>query len=465
LLSYLGAKDLPRGADIAIDGTALAFTAGLALLAGIAFGSVPLIHVLRSDLNAVFRGQERTGTAGRGALWVRSTLVVSQFAFAFVLLIGSGLLTMSFVRLLKVSPGFQPEGVVTARVSLPAIRYGKDYSRTRGFYADLLDRLAAIPGVRHAAATSYLPFGHHNNSSLITVVGYALGSGETPPVPGWNTTSPDYFKAMGIPLLQGRSFTDADGPDAPKVTIIDEFLARKYWPRGNAIGAQITRGMPDSSGTPAPVCTIVGVAGSVKTGDLAESNPVGHVYFSYRQFVPSGMHLVLSTAGKNPQLISAVRREVRRGDPELPLYDVKTMQERLSQSLGARRAAMMLCLVFAGLAILLAAIGIYGVLAYSVSQRTREFGIRVALGAGVGDLVGMVVGYGLRMAAIGLALGAAGAFALTRLMTAMLFGVRPSDPAVYMTVVLVLAAVACLASLVPSARAIRIPPATALRHE
>jgi predicted permease len=464
LLSYLGAKDLPRGATIAIDGSTLAFTAGLALLAGIAFGSVPLIHVLRSDLNAVFRGQERTGTAGRGALWVRSALVVAQFAFAFVLLIGSGLLTMSFVRLLKVSPGFQPEGVQTAQLSLPRVRYAED-ARRRNFYADLLARLSALPGVRHAAATSYLPFSGNNNASLITLVGYTLSPGENPPVPGWNAASSDYFKAMGIPLLQGRSFTDADGPDAPKVTVIDEFLARKYWPRGNAIGAQLTRGMEDASGQKPDVCTIIGVVGSVKTGDLAENNPVGQIYFNYRQYPPRDVHLVFRIAGANLQLMSAVRREVQRGDPELPLFDIRTMPERLSRSLGARRAAMMLCMIFAGLAILLAAIGIYGVLAYSVSQRTREFGIRVALGAGARDLVGMVVGYGLRMAAIGLALGAAGAFALTRLMTAMLFGVRPSDPSVFGGVIVVLAAVACLASLVPSVRAIRTPPAIALRHE
>jgi predicted permease len=310
-----------------------------------------------------------------------------------------------------------------------------------------------------------LPFSGRNNASVITIVGYPLGPGENPPVPGWNAASPDYFKAMGIPLLQGRSFSDADGPDAPKVTVIDEFLAHKYWPRGNAIGAQLTRGMEDGSGHKPDVCTIIGVVGSVKTGDLAENNPVGQIYFNYRQYPGRNVHLVFRTAGANEQLIAAVRREVQRGDPELPLFDVKTMPERLSRSLGARRAAMMLCLIFAGLAILLAAIGIYGVLAYSVSQRTREFGIRVALGAGARDLVGMVVGYGLRMAAIGLALGAAGAYALTRLMTAMLFGVRPSDPSVFAGVVLVLAFVACLASAVPSARALRIPPATALRHE
>jgi predicted permease len=465
LLSYLGAKDLPRGATIAIDPGALAFTAAIALLTGMVFGGVPLVHVLRRDLNAVFRGSERTGTAARGAVWVRSVLVVCQFAFAFVLLIGAGLLTMSFARLLRVDPGFQPENVVTAQVALPRVRYGDD-ARVRNFFADLLGRLSTIPGVAHAGATTYLPFSGDNNSSVILIVGRALAPGESPPVPGWNTATPGYLRTMGIPLIEGRDLSDSDGPDATKVVIIDRFLARKYFPRGDAIGAKISRGMqmPGDPNKP-PECTIVGVAGSVKTGNLAESNPVGQIYFSYKQWVPRSVHLALRTERDSPQPIAAIRRTLHQADPELPLYDVKSMPERVAASLRNQRAAMGLCLIFAGLAVLLAAVGIYGVLAYSVSQRTREFGIRVALGAGGRELVGMVVGQGLRMAAFGLAAGAAGAFALTRMMSALLFDVRPSDPAVFLAVAAVLGAVASVASLIPSARAARIPAAVALRYE
>ena len=465
LLSYLGAKDLPRGATIEIDPGALAFTAAIALLTGMVFGGVPLVHVLRRDLNAVFRGNERTGTAARGAVWVRSLLVVCQFAFAFVLLIGAGLLTMSFARLLRVDPGFQPENVVTAQVSLPRVRYGDD-ARARNFLADLLGRLSAIPGVRHAGATSYLPFSGELNSSVIGIVGHALAPGENPPVPGWNTATPGYLQAMRIPLIQGRDISDSDGPDSQKVVLIDQFLARKYFPKGDAIGARIARGIQVPGDPRIPdECTIVGVAGSVKTGNLAENNPVGQIYFSYRQYVPRNVHLTLRTERDNPQLIAAIRRTLHQADPEMPLFDVKTMPERLAGSLTNQRAAMGLCLIFAGLAVLLAAIGIYGVLAYSVSQRTREFGIRVALGAGGRELVGMVVGQGLRMAALGLAAGAAGALALTRMMSALLFGVRPSDPAVFLAVAAVLGAVASVASLIPSARAARIPAAVALRYE
>jgi predicted permease len=463
LLAYVGARDLPRGPAIGIDGTALAFTAAIALLAGIAFGSAPLFHVLHRDLNEVFRGGERSGTAGRGAAWVRSALVVCQFALAFILLIGSGLLTMSFARLLKVDAGFQSDNVATAAISLPKVRYSDD-ARARNFVSDLLARLAAIPGVRHAAATTFLPFSGNNNSSVIMIVGHALAPGENPPVPGWNQVSAGYFQAMGIPVLQGRALSESDGPDSPKVVVIDQFLERKHWPRGNAIGAQITRGVALGGYKP-DVCTIVGVVGGVKTGDLAENNPVGQIYYSTRQYPPRGMHLVLKTDAGNPQTVASVRRELQRADPEMPLFDVKTMTERLSTSLANRRAAMALCLMFGALALLLAAVGVYGVLAYSVSQRTREIGVRVALGAGARDVIGMVVGQGLRMAAAGLAIGALGAFAVTRLMSAMLFEVRPSDPAVFLIVTVALAAVAGIASLIPSARAARIPPAIALRYE
>ncbi|MGB7718914.1 MAG: ABC transporter permease [Bryobacteraceae bacterium] len=465
LLSYLGAKDLPRGATIGIDAGALAFTAAIALLTGMVFGGVPLVHVLRRDLNAVFRGSERTGTAARGAVWVRSALVICQFAFAFVLLIGAGLLTMSFARLTRVDPGFQPENVVTAQVALPRVRYGDD-ARARNFFADLLQRLSAIPGVSRAGATTYLPFSGDENSSVIGIVGRALAPGENPPVPGWNIAAPGYLQAMRIPLIQGRDIADSDGPDAQKVAIIDQFLARKYFPKGDAIGAKINRGIQIPGDPRKPdECTIVGVAGSVKTGNLAENNPVGLLYFSYKQYVPRGVHLVLRTGRDTPRPIAAIRRTLHQADPELPLFDVKSMPERLAASLTNQRAAMGLCLIFAGLAVLLAAIGIYGVLAYSVEQRTREFGIRVALGAGGREVVGMVVGQGLRMAGLGLAAGAAGAFALTRMMSALLFDVRPSDPGVFVAVAAVLGAVAAVASLIPSARAARIPAAVALRYE
>ncbi len=460
LLAYLGAKDLPRGENMHMDGVVLAYSAALAVITGLIFGSVPVFHLYRRDLNEVFRQVGRTGTTERGALWTRSALVVAQVSLAFVLLIGSALLTLSFARLLSVDPGFKPQNVLSAQFTLPDVRYKED-ARARTFVTTLLESVRALPGVTSAGATTFLPFGGNNNSSVIMIDGYNRAPGENPPVPGWNTVDSDYFHAMGIPVLQGRAFAESDTADAQKVIVIDQFLAHKYWPKGDAIGARIRRGIENDQ----PLCTIIGVVGSVKTGNLAEQNPVGHVYFHYKQFVPRGMHIVVRTNGENPQLTSTLRRQILQADPEMPLFDIKTMPERVSRSVVSRRAAMILCVVFGALALVLSAIGIYGVLAYTVTQRTRELGIRVALGAQAGDVLGMVLGQGLKLAGIGLAIGIAGALALTRLMTTLLYDVKPTDPVVFVSVAAALAAVAVIASLIPSLRAVRIRPAIALRYE
>jgi predicted permease len=466
LLARLGARELPRANALGIDGTVLACSAAVSLLAGIAFGAVPVFHLFRRNLNDVFRQTERAGTGQRQAMWTRSALVVCQVSLAFVLLIGAGLLTLSFSRLLSVDPGFRPERVVTARFSLPQVRYKEDPQR-RDFVARLIENVRAIPGVRHVGATTYLPFSGSNNASVISFADRPFEPGEKPPVPGWNRVDAGYFQAMGIQLLQGRTFTEGDGPDSMRVVVIDEFLAKNRWPKGNAVGSRVFRGIPegpDKEERKNP-WTIIGVVRSVKVGDLAEQNPVGQIYFHHKQFPAGTMHVVVRTAADDIQVASAIRREVQRMDSELPLFDVKTMPERLSESLLSRRAAMVMCLVFAGLALLLSAIGIYGVLAYAVTQRTREFGIRVALGASVRDVLGMVVGQGLKLAGIGLAIGIAGAFALTRLMTTLLYDVKPTDPRVFAAVALALGLVAVIASFVPSIRALRIRPAIALRYE
>jgi len=461
LLASLGAKDLPRGGNIHIDLVTLVFTAMVALATGIFFGSVPLVNVLRHDLTEVFRTSERGGTAAKHALWMRSALVVGQIALAFVLLIGSGLLTLSFARLLKVDPGFHPENVMTAQIALPDTRY-KDDARKVAFITGLMERLRATPGVRQAGSASTLPFSSHLSSGVITVVGYALKPGENPPVPGWNDIDSGYFATMGIPLLQGRDFTPADGTKSPKVVIIDQFLAHKYWPRENAIGQEIRLGTENEK---APTFTVVGVVGSAKRGNLAEQSPVGQIYLDYQQDVPGSIQVVVKADRNAPQVVGAIRRAVREVDPQLPIYDVKSMQQRVAASMVDQRAAMTLCAIFAGLALLLSAVGIYGVLAYAVTQRTREFGIRTALGAGQGQIIGMVVGNGLRLAGLGLAIGAVAAFAVTRLMTTMLYDVKPADPIVFVAVAVVLGAVAVVASLIPSLRAAAIRPSTALRYE
>ncbi len=466
LLLSLAGGNLPRTGDIHVDDGVLAFTAAIAVITGLVFGSVPLIHVMHSNLNEVFRGNERSGTTGRRALWVRSALVVCQVSLAFVLLVGSGLLTLSFARLLTVNPGFRAENVITAQVSLPDARY-KDDALARNFVSSLLEKLQATPGVAHAGATTYLPFSGNNNASVIQIDSHPLAPGENPPVPGWNVVDPGYLSAMGIPILEGRNFSESDGPDSQKVVLIDRFLAHKYWPNGGAIGNTIRGGLDDGSpeSKKQPRFTIIGVVGSVKTGDLAEQNPVGQIYFLLTQRPEREMHLVVKTSRDNPQLIGTIRREILQADPELPLFDTKTMSERISSSLMDRRAPMVLCLVFGGLALLLSAIGVYGVLAYSVTQRTREFGIRMALGAEARDVLGMVLWQGLRLAGYGLMIGAAGAFLLTRFIASMLYDVKPADPTVFLLGAAMLGAIAAVASLVPSLRAVRIRPAVALRWE
>jgi len=460
LLNYLGADELPSAVPIRIDAYVLGYTLLIAVLAGVFFGMVPLLHLFRRDLNAAFRQTERTGTAERPALFTRNLLVVCQVSIAFVLLIGAGLMTLSFSRVLAVHPGFQPQGVVTAGLSLPESRY-KDEASLRSFATRLLEDLGSAPGAQAAAITTMLPFGGSRNASAISIVGHTLAPGENPPVPGFNMISPNYFKAMGIPLLQGRAFAESDGESSEHVAIIDEFLARRYWPNRSPLGGQIRTGIDSTDAA----YTIVGVAGNVKTSDLAEQNPGGQVYFSYLQRPRGDMNLVVRTAGAAAPAIGAMRSSLRRIDAELPLSDVKTMPERLARSVMDRRAAMALCLVFAGVALILAGIGIYGVLAYAVAQRRREFGIRIALGAQAGHVVGMVFWHGLKLAAAGLAVGVGGAYFFTRVLQSLLFDVKPANLPVYAFTATVLALSAIVASLVPSLRAIRIKPSITLRNE
>ena len=280
-------------------------------------------------------------------------------------------------------------------------------------------------------------------------------------MPAWSFVDSGYFHTMSIPLLRGRELADSDAAGSPQVCVIDQFLARKYWPRGDMIGAKIRDGVDQDTS----LWTVVGVVGNVKMGDLTEANPVGHVYFHYKQKVPRGMYVVVRAAVDSPQIASALRSAILHADPELPIYDIQAMPQRISSSLVNRRAAMIMCLVFGGLALLLSAIGIYGVLAYAVTQRTREFGIRVALGATRSDVLGMVVGQGLRLAGLGLAIGVVGALLVTRLMTTLLYDVKPADPGVFLAVAAALGLVALVASLIPSLRALRVRPASALRYE
>jgi predicted permease len=460
LLALMGTDALPRGETIHMNPTVLAFSAAIAVLTGLVFGSAPVYHLVRQDLNSVFRSNERTGTTEKRALWTRSALVVSQVSLAFVLLMGAGLLALSFARLLAVNPGFNSQNVQSAEFSIPRSRYQTD-AAAADFTRRVLESVRAIPGVAAAGMNHTLPFTNSSNDGVVQVEGYQLAAGELPPVPYWNTVDGGYFAAMKVPLLAGRTFAPSDTADAQKVVMVDEYLAKKYWPGRSPIGNKIRRGVDSND----PEFTVIGVVGSVQSLDLADQNHMGEIYFDYRQNAQRQIFVVVRTAGTDTHAMADVRNVLRQADPELALFNVKTMPERISTSLRDRRAAMVICLAFAGLALTLSAIGIYGVLAYTVTQRTREFGIRIALGAGVGDVAGMVLRQGLVLGAAGLLIGAAGALALTRLMQTMLFGVKPADPLVFGGVAAMLMAIAVLASLVPSLRVTRIRPASALRYE
>ncbi len=467
LLGTLGADSIPRWSDVSVDGSVLLFALLVAVGASALFGSLPVARVMKSDWNAVFRSEGRTGTASRRAVLARSTMVATQVAVAFVMLIAAGLMLMSFRSALAVDPGFRPAGVLTANIALPGVRYG-DGAKRRQFTDQLLEAVRALPGVRAASVTSSLPLTDNTSSSVILPVNYVPPAGESILSPFRSQVGPGYFKAMGIPLLEGRTFQDSDGPDATRVMVIDQWLAHRYWPHESAIGHRMVWGVaPGDSVPPDQIATIIGVVKDVKQVSLTEptAEHVGAYYFTYRQQPFGFLTLVVRTATDPSSVTSGVRAVLERIDPELPLYGVETMARRVSDSLASRRVPLVLLSVFAGVALFLAIVGIYGSLAYTVTQRTREIGIRMAMGSTPEQIFRVVVGQGMRTATMGLVVGLVASILLTRFMATLLFGVSPTDPVVLGSVVVVLALVALAACLIPARRATGVDPVTALTGE
>lgn len=465
-METLGADALPRGSDIAVDGSVVGFTFALALGAALFFGSIPIVHLFRSDLSSVFRTEGRTGTASRRAVLLRSSLVMSQVAIAFILLIGAGLLLASFRSVLSVDPGFRAESVLTGYLSLPSSRYAEDSDR-RAFVDDVLRDVRALPGVQSASITSQLPFSGNNSSSVILPEGYVPEAGESLLSPMQTWVGPGYFEAMGIPLMEGRLFEEGDNQDTEQVIVLDAWLAKRYFPDTSPLGRRMlwgtVPGMEEDQSE--NLFTVIGVVGSIKQNDLAQTESVGAYYFTYKQRPPGFMSLVVRSDAEPTLLTSSVREAVTRIDSELPLYGVQTLDSRIADSLRARRSPMLLLGIFSAVALFLAAVGIYGVLAYSVTQRTREIGIRLAMGSTAGDLFRMVLSQGARVVAVGLVLGLLGTFAMLRLIQSLLFGVEATNPGVMAGVAGLLAATGLLACLLPARRATRIDPVTALTYE
>ena len=463
-LMRLGLGDLPRGPDVAVDGPVLAFTLALSLGAAVLFGTVPGIHVLRGDLGDAMRVEGRGGTGGRGAVLLRSGLVTVQVALSFLLLVGAGLIFRSFRSAVAVDHGFGSADVVTAEISLPSARYPDGDSR-RAFSDELLAELRSLPGVRAAGITSELPFSGSSSSSVIFPEAYEPGPGESLLSPFRTEAGPGYFEAMEIDVLEDRAFEQRDGPDASNVIVIDEWLARRFWPDGSPLGERMITGVApgDPDIDEDNIHTVIGVVETVKQNDLTSDDHVGAYYFTYRQRSFSDLTAVLRTTTSTEQVSGALRQALTRLDPELPLYDVRTMEDRLSGSLVARRAAMLLLGTFSAVALFLATVGLYGVLSYSVTQRRREVGIRVAVGGTPGRIFRMVLRQGLQVTLLGLLLGAAAALGFARLIRSLLFGVEPADSTVLLVTVFVLGAAAIVACVVPAWRATRIDPSVALQ--
>lgn len=465
-LTTLNLQDLPRAGEIRLDGVVVAFTLGIAAVIGLTLGLIPVATVLPANLTSVLREEGRTGTSGRGARTLRRSLVVAQVAFAFVLLIGAGLLFASFRHILSVDPGFRPDGVLTASVTLPRARY-TDAKAMIAFHNEALRRIRALPGVTSAGATDWIPLSGNHNDSVILAEGHQMQPGESVISPANADVTPGYFESMGATLARGRFFDQRDVTGAPRVLIIDEKLAQRFWPNQNPVGRRMFRPTDlnhITSVTEKTVfLTVVGVIRDMKLHDLAEDNKtVGTYYYPMDQDASTVITFALKTAGDPGSLTSSVRGVLQEIDRELPVFDVRTMEDRLAQSLMTRRSPVLLSLSFGAIALLLSAIGIYGVLAYLVAQRKKEIGIRMALGSSTAAIFELVLREGLLLIGLGFAAGAAGAVALRRTLESQLFGVSASDPAVLAGVTGLLAAVAIVACALPARRATRIDPIVAL---
>jgi putative ABC transport system permease protein len=456
LVAALG-PDTVRGAGVAVDWRVLAFAAAATIATGVAFGILPALRAAGTDVHEVLKSGARGATRGRGSR-TRDALVVAQLAAAVALLAGAGLALRSFGRLLRVEPGIRTEGVLAMTLSLPTSAYPEPESWA-AFHARLLDRIEALPGVHRAALTSNLPLSGSFDRIGFRVVGAEYGPGDELPEAERYIVTPGYFESMGVELVRGRLLGPDDRHPDGLVVVVDETLERQLWPGGSALGRRLGGSDPD-----APQATVVGVVRHVRHYGL-DVEGGGQLYLPFLALPTSYNGIVIRADGDPLALAAAVRREVRALDPRLPVFDVATMDERLAESTAARRFLVTLLGAFGAIAILVASVGLYGVIAYGVTQRRRELGVRMALGAQRADVVRLVVRHGVALAAAGVAIGTAGAVAAGRALRGLLFEARAADPAVLLGVPLVLAAVALLASWLPARRAARVEPVEAMRAD
>ncbi len=463
-IHVLGTKSIPRLHDVGIDGRVLLFTLLLSVLSGILFGLAPALRVSRLDLTATLKDASR-GSAGTNAVWghgnnVRRLLVVAELTLSVVLLIGAGLLIRSFARLQNVAPGFNPQSVLTFDLTMTGKKYG-DKQAILNTYRQLWERLEHVPGVSASGGVTSLPLSQAYAWTPITVEGRT-------PLPGEKFLNADervvgghYFEAMGIPLRRGRLFDEQDDASKPGVVLVDEYMAEQLWPGQDPVGKRIHI-VELTSGDPWQ--TVVGVVGRVKQDSL-DSDPRIAFYLPQTQYPARAMTVALRSGSDPAGVVSAVKNELKNLDADLPMYYLRSMQQRVEESLARRRFSMLLLAVFAGVALALATIGIYGVMAYLVSQGMREIGIRIALGANERNILSLIVGQGMALALCGVAIGLIGALLLTRLIRSLLFEVAGTDPVTFVGISVLLALVALLASYLPARRAARVDPLVALRYE
>jgi predicted permease len=464
LLRVFGPENIPRLDEIGVDGRVMAFTFFIALITGIIFGLVPALRASRVDLNEALKEGGRSsssvgGAFGLGHQQIRSLLIVAEVALSLVLMVGAGLLVRSYQRIANASPGFNAQNVLSLRLSLPASKYATPDSIT-AFHRQAGERIKALPGVEAVGATYSLPM-----SSVafawepIIVEGYVSPTGENTIISNTRIVNPDYFRAMGIALLKGRYFHERDRKDEPEAVIVNEAMAERFWPNEDPIGKRLQqKGKPDSWRT------VVGIISDTKQYS-AEKEPPITVYYPFEQYIARNMYLLVRTTSDPAPMTAAITKEIQTLDAELPVFDVNTMEQRLYDSRARQRFSMLLLGVFAAFSMTLAAVGIYGVMTYWVTQRTHEIGIRMALGAQPRNILRLVIRQSLILVSVGLAIGLAGAFALTRVMSSLLFGISATDGLTFVMVSLLLGCIALFASYIPARRAAKVDPMVALRYE
>lgn len=450
----------PSALPFSIDGHVLAYTSLVSVLMALAIGALPVVHVLGGNLLGSLQTQSRSASRGRGVRLWSGGLVVAQIAVALMLLVGAGLLMRSFQRALVIDPGFDPRQLITARVALPA-DYRRD-NRAQQFAQRLLASLEEIPGA-HASLATATPFQGDLPINAFTLRNYTLPPGAAQPGAFHLGASPSYLETLRIRLREGRWFTDADIGEARRVFVVDEAFARRFFPGRSAVGQRFTFGTPPEKAEDWP--EIVGVVGNVHHLGVEERSGNPFLYHPLAQTPLGGVNILIRTARSSPEILAIVREKVAALDPALPVFQTGTMEGVISDSVSSRRGIMLLLLSFAVVAVVLSAVGIYGVLAYDVSQRTREIGIRGAIGATASQIVNLILKQGAWRTGLGLVLGLVGAIGVSRFMASMLFDVTPTDPVTYAVVSLLLLVVGLFASYVPAHRAARIDPISALRTE